>query len=170
MEVKDYFKIGYVAKTHGLKGEVTLMLGPDCPDLQDLKSIFIESQNQIVPYFIENVSVKGVKAYIKFEDINTQEQAYSLKGSSIYLPKTDRPKLARGEFYNDEVLGFEVADTEEGPLGYVVEVQEAGPNRYLIVKYLNKDVMIPLNGPFIKSVNKSKKKISVELPNGFLQI
>ncbi len=170
MEIKDYYKIGYVAKSHGLKGEVTLVLGPDCPDLEDLKSVFVATGNQIIPHFIQAVSIKGIKAYIKFEDVNTPEQAYALKGSSIYLLKTDRPRLNRGEFYNDEVLGFEVTDADEGPLGYVVDVQEAGPNRYLIVKYLNKDVMIPLNGPFIKSVNKSKKKILVELPVGFLQI
>ncbi len=170
MDIKDYFKIGYVSKSHGLKGEVTIVLGPDCPDLEEVKSIFLDPQNQLAPYFIQHISVKGVKAYVKLEDVNTPEQSLALKGASIFLPKSERPKLERGEFYNDEVLGFEVTDIDEGPLGYVVEVQEAGPNRYLIVKYLNKDVMIPLNGPFIKSVNKSKKKISVELPDGFLKI
>ncbi|CAN5435878.1 ribosome maturation factor RimM [soil metagenome] len=170
MEIKDYYKIGYIAKSHGLKGEVTIMLGPDCPDLEEVKSIFLLSQEQLAPFFIEHISIKGIKAYLKLEDVNTPEQSQALKGSSIYLPKSERPKLVRGEFYNDEVIGFEVTDAEEGPLGYVTEVQEAGPNRYLIVKYLNKDVMIPLNGPFIKSVNRSKKMISVELPDGFLEI
>jgi len=30
--------------------------------------------------------------------------------------------------------------------------------------------MIPVNGPFIKSISKAKKKIQVELPEGFLEI
>ncbi|NOT75645.1 MAG: 16S rRNA processing protein RimM [Cyclobacteriaceae bacterium] len=170
MEIKDYFKIGYIAKTHGLKGEVTIMLDPDCPDLEELKSIFVQTNQQLVPHFIETVSIKGVKAYLKFEDVSTLEQSTALKGSSLFLAKSDRPKLQRGEFYNDEVVGFEVSDVQEGPLGDVFEVQEAGPNRYLMIMYLNKEVMIPLNGPFIKSVNKSKKKILVELPDGFLEI
>jgi len=170
MEIKDYYKIGYVAKSHGLKGEVTITLGPDCPDMEKGKSFFLDSQSQLVPYLIQSISVKGIKAYVKLEDVNTPEQSHALKGSSIYLLKSERPKLVRGEFYNDEVIGFSVTDAEEGPLGDVIEVQEAGPNRYLIIKYLNKEVMIPLNGPFIQSVNKTKKTISVELPDGFLDI
>jgi 16S rRNA processing protein RimM len=33
-----------------------------------------------------------------------------------------------------------------------------------------KEVLIPVNSPFITSINKSKKKISVNLPEGFLDI
>jgi 16S rRNA processing protein RimM len=47
---------------------------------------------------------------------------------------------------------------------------EAGPNRFLVVDHKGKEVLIPINGPFIKSVNKSKKKITVELPEGFLEL
>ena len=170
MESTEYFKIGYVAKSHGLKGEVTIVLSPDCPDLESLKSIFVETKNQLIPYFIESVSLNGYKAFLKLEEVDTPELAHALKGSSLFLPKSDRPKLIRGEFYNDEVLGFEVIDSEKGALGPVDEVFENGPNRYLIVILNKKEIMIPLNGPFIKGVNKSKRKISVELPDGFLDI
>ena len=170
METSEYFNIGYVAKSHGLKGEVTIVVGPECPDLEDLKSLFIESKNQMVPYFIESISLKGTKAFLKLEEVNTIELASALKGCSLFLPKSDRPKLSRGEFYSDEVLGFEVFDSEKGSLGPVGEVFESGPNRYLIVIHNGKEIMIPLNGPFIKGVNKSKRKISVELPDGFLDI
>ncbi len=87
MDIKDYYKIGYVAKSHGLKGEVTIMLGPDCPDLEEVKSVYLDAQNQLVPYFIENISIKGVKAYVKLEDVNTPEQSHALKGASLFLPK-----------------------------------------------------------------------------------
>lgn len=170
MEIRECFKIGYVAKSHGLKGEVTIVLGPDCPGLESLKLVFVESNNQLVPYFIQAVSLKGIKAFVKLEGVDTPEFAASLKGCSLFLPKSERPKLVRGEFYNDEVLGFEVIDSEKGALGPVSDVLESGPNRYLTIMFNTKEIMIPLNGPFIKGVNKTKKKISVELPDGFLDI
>ena len=166
----EHFKIGYVAKSHGLKGEVTIALGPECPDLESVKSILVEVSHQLVPYFIESISVKGVKAYLKLEDVNTPEAAASLRGSSLYLPKSERPKLSRGEFYSDEVIGFEVTDAEKGLLGSIKEVFESGPNRFLILIHQGKEVMIPINGPFITGLNKSKKKIAVDLPEGFLEI
>ncbi len=170
MEKDKSFKIGYVAKSHGLKGEVTLMLGPDCPDLETVKSIFVEANGVLVPYFIESVSIRGTKAFIKLEEVSTPEKAESLKGSSIYLPKTERPKLERGEFYSDEVIGFEVSDAEAGLLGTVSDVLENGPMRYLALLHDGREIMIPVNGPFIKTINKTKKKIQVVLPEGFLEI
>ena len=170
MKVEACFKIAYVMKTHGLKGEVTFSLSPDCPDLTSLESVFLEVRNQLVPYFLHSVSGKGVKAYVKLEDVDSAEAAGELTGASVYIPKQHRPPLARGEFYGDEVTGFEVADVVHGPLGYVKEVLELGATRHLIVIYLGREIMIPLNGPFIKSLNKTKQKFTVELPNGFLEI
>lgn len=166
----DHFKIGYVSKSHGLKGEVTIVLGPECPDLEDVTTLFVETGHQQVPYAIESISVKGVKAYLKLEGVNTPEAAAALKGCSLLLPKSDRPRLPRGEFYNDEVIGFEVSDKTKGVLGPVREVEEAGPNRFLIVEYAQKEVMIPVNGPFITSLNKTRKKIAVDLPDGLLDL
>lgn len=170
MKVEACFKIAYVMKTHGLKGEVTFSLSPDCPDLSGLTSVFLELRNQLVPYFIHSASTKGIKAYVKLEDINSAEAAAELTGSSVYIPKEHRPALSRSEFYGDEVTGFEVNDVFHGPLGYVKEVLETGANRHLIVIYLGREIMIPLNGPFIKSLNKAKRKFAVELPDGFLEI
>ena len=171
MNINDYYKVGYVVKPHGLKGEVTFSLELDAPvDWENLKTIFIEKKSQLVPYFIQTISVRNDKAFVKLEDVDTPEYATLLKGGSLYLPKKDRPKPAKGEFYSEDVIGFEVADADLGALGTVQDVEHAGPNRFLIVQYNQKEVMIPVNGPFITGINKSKKKISVSLPDGFLDI
>jgi 16S rRNA processing protein RimM len=170
MNIDSCYKIGYVAKTHGLKGEVTFIPAPECPDLTEITSFFVEQRGNFVPYFIESVSMRGDQAFIKLEDVNDQNAASALKGCSVFSPKSERPKLARGEFYNDEVIGFEVTDKQLGSLGNVHEMEEAGPNRFLVLIYSGKEVMIPVHGPFIKSVNKSRKQITVELPEGFLDI
>lgn len=170
MNLDSCYKIGYIARTHGLKGEVTFIPSPECPDLAAVTSVFIELKNNLVPYFIESISQRGDQAFVKLEDVNDQSAANFLKGSSVYFPKSERPKLARGEFYNDEVIDFEVTDKELGTLGIIKDIEEAGSNRFLVLVYAGKEVMIPVNGPFIKGVNKSRKQITVELPNGFLDI
>ena len=169
MDIASCFKIGYIAKTHGLKGGVTANFS-EAGEFDSLESVFIEINHSLVPYFIESYSDRGEKGFIKFEDINTLEQADKLKGCSIFLPKTVRPKLKRGDFYNDEVIGYEVEDLHHGFLGDVKEIIESGANRLLSIDRSGKEVLIPVNGPFIKSVNKSKKKIQTELPGGFLDI
>jgi 16S rRNA processing protein RimM len=171
MNRKDCYKAGFIMKPHGLKGEVTISVDPDCPaDWTELESIFIEKNHTLIPYFIESVSAKVDKAYVKLDDVSTPEQAALLKNLSVFLPKDIRPQPLSGDFYDDEIIGFEVADETLGPLGVVKEIERAGINRFIIVEHQQKEVMIPAQPPLLKSINRSKKKITVSLPEGFLDI
>jgi 16S rRNA processing protein RimM len=171
MELKDSFKIGYVLKPHGLKGGVTVALDADIPtDFAELETVFLQDGHQLVPYFIETVSVTGNKAFVKFEEVDTPEAAGAISKRAVYLPKSERPKSGRGEFYDDEINGFVVEDETLGELGTITDVMSAGANRLLVMDYDGREVLIPINSPFIKSINKSKKRISVNLPEGFLDI
>lgn len=171
MKVDQCYKIGKVARPHGLKGEVTVLLEETPADWETLKNVFIELRhNELVPFFIESAAVRGSKAFVKFEEHNTPEQAESISKKDIYLPKTERPKSGRGEFYDDEIIGFEVEDAQLGFIGNISAVETAGPIRLLAVSNGEKEFLIPTNGPFITSINKTKKKISVDLPEGFLDI
>jgi 16S rRNA processing protein RimM len=169
MNKQECYPVGYISKTHGLKGEVTAVFTEPI-ELAGVETVFIEIRDSLVPYFIESCSDRGDKAFIKFEDISSPEQAANLKGSMLYLSKSVRPTLKRGQFYNDEVVGFTIEDENHGVLGMLKQVIESGPARLLEIDYLGKDILIPVNGPFIKSVNKSKKLIKVSLPEGFLSI
>ena len=174
MNINGCFNIGYVVKTHGLKGEVTISLGEYSVDelasVFEVQPLFIELDKQLVPYFIQSIVPSGTKAIVKFEDVNSIVEAGKIAKRGLYLPKEVRPKSKRGEFYDDEVIDFEVADEELGALGKIVEVVKAGPNRLLALEHNGKEVLIPVNSPFITRINKSKKLITVNLPEGFLDI
>jgi 16S rRNA processing protein RimM len=171
MTVDDCYKIGYVLKPHGLKGEVTISLDADLPnDFSALDAVFVGAGDSLVPYFISGNSVTGNKAFVKFEDVDTLQDAEELTKKNVYLPKSARPKSERGEFYDDEAIGCSVTDQNLGELGVITDVMIAGPNRLLVMDYQEQEVLIPINSPFIISVNKSKKRITTELPEGFLDI
>lgn len=171
MQSGSSYKIGYILKPHGLKGEVSISLDDEAPEeLETMESLFLEKEGRLEPYFIESISIRGAKGYLKLEDINTAEDASKISKRSIYLPKSTRPKSDKGEFYDDEVNGFSVHDEEGNLLGKIRDVMKAGPNKLLVLDYAEKEVLIPINGPFITSINKSKKKITVNLPEGFLDI
>jgi 16S rRNA processing protein RimM len=168
MKKESLVKIGYVMKTHGLKGEVTLNLAPDAPELSVKDVLMVDQNGGHVPFFVQQISINGNKVFLKLEDVNTFEQASQLKGCSIFIEKSKRPKLKRGEFYDDELDGFEVVDKTHGSLGSVTKIISQGLSRLLEVGERN--LLIPINGPFITSISKTKKKIEVELPEGFLEI
>jgi 16S rRNA processing protein RimM len=171
MKKTDLYKVGFIMKPHGLKGEVTVSLDADSPaDWSRLKSVFVDINGQFVPHFIEGISVKGDKAFVKFEDVSSIDEARKLQKHSLFLQKATRPKLQRGDFYNDEITHFAVEDARLGPIGKVVAVEQTNHSRFLIVAHNIKELMIPVNGPFLTGINKSKRIITVNLPEGFLDI
>jgi 16S rRNA processing protein RimM len=170
MKIEDCYKVGYVMKPHGLKGQVTISLEKDFPVEELPAALFVDDNLRLVPYLIQEISVRGDKAFVKFEDVDTLEAATSVSRKALYLPKTSRPASRRGEFYDDEVIGFQVHDSVHGLIGDVKEVTLASANQLLVVQKGNDEVLIPLNSPFITSVNRKKKTIAVELPEGYLDI
>jgi len=158
-------------KPHGLKGDVTISLDADAPlDFSSIESVFLEIENRYVPFFIESISLRGEKAFVKFEDVRDPESAKKISKHSIYLPKSSRPKSGKGEFYDDEVIGFDIVDEIAGPLGKITGIIQTGLNKLFIVDHLSKEILIPVNSPLVVSVHKSKRKIIVNLPEGFLEI
>ncbi len=171
MDISSCFKVGFILKPHGLKGEVTLAIDAEAPaDFETVQSVFLEREGRLIPYFIESISQKGAKAFVKFDEVNSIEEAASLSKASIYLPKAMRPKPEHDDFHLDEIIGFEVTDQEAGALGKVIEIMQAGPNKLLVIDYAGKEVLVPVNSPFITQITKSKRHIAVNLPDGFLDI
>ncbi|MGC3948451.1 MAG: ribosome maturation factor RimM [Chryseolinea sp.] len=166
---EDCFQIGFIQRTHGLKGEVTCVINTELPEA-DFSAVFVELDNRLIPYFMKQLSFKGDRALIQLEDVDTLEAAQRLVGKSLFLQKSLRAKLGRGEFYDDEIIGFTVTDQALGVLGKIRELVDAGPNKLIAVDHNEKEVLIPINGPFIRSINKAKKTVTVELPDGFLDL
>ena len=92
----NYFKIGKLVATYGLKGEIVLKhsLGKKT-SLKDLEAIFIEEKNDsFIPYFIQSSKIKNdAEVYVKFEGIDTKESARTLTPKEAWLTEEDFKNL-----------------------------------------------------------------------------
>ena len=107
---------------------------------------------------------------VKFEEIDSIEEASKLVKRRMFLQKSARAKSGPKEFYNDEIINFQVTDEALGALGSITDIMQAGANRLLVIDNNGKEVLIPVNSPFITNINKRKKTVTVNLPEGFLDI
>jgi 16S rRNA processing protein RimM len=172
MEKSACYKAGYIAKPHALKGELSILLEEDMTsDFDEVEALFIEEEGQLVPYFIEAYSINGLKGILKLEDIDSIEAATSISKKPFFLPKDTREEPEEGEFYDDEIIGVTVYNHEDKALlGKIIDVMKAGPNKLLVLDYQGKEVLIPVNSPFIVVHDKAQNHIEVQLPEGFLDI
>ncbi len=172
MNKDNCFQLGYIAKVHGLHGEVGVVLDVDYPeDYEDLKHIFIEQKSRLVPFFVEHFVLQfNNKVLVKFEDYDTVEEVAHLVGSGLFLPLTQLEALKEDQYYFHELIGFEVLDETLGPIGEVKVIYDLETQDLLGVDHKGKEVLIPIKDQIIQKVDKTAKKVYCQLPAGLLDI
>lgn len=171
MKAEDCFELGIITRPHGLSGEVQLSLDAENPEsYQELESVFVEINNKLIPFFIESISISGKKAIIRFDDVSSQQEAAALGGKKVFLPVDLLPDLEDDQFYYHEITGFRIIDNAKGELGVVEAVVENPGHDLIIMDYLSKEVLIPITDDIVLLVDRDKKTIQVDLPNGLLEL
>lgn len=170
MKKEDCYILGYVSRTVGVDGRIEIFLDTDQPEAYEkLPHILLDFGTQILPFFITEFKRKGNKAVLRLEDTSTPEEAAVLKGKEILLPLELLPELPDGDYYLHELVGMEVW-TDENKIGNVKGIMNMEAYDLISVDYKGAEVIIPLRDNFLKKVDKHTSRISVELPDGFLDV
>ncbi|MEM6735788.1 MAG: ribosome maturation factor RimM [Bacteroidota bacterium] len=168
MKIDDCYQLGEVVKTHGIKGEVSVLLDVDFPkEYEELESVFLLQNDQLVPFFIETLQINHKRALVKFEDVDSIEDSAKLVKTEIYLPLSFLPKLPNGGYYFHDLVGCEVREGNE-ILGTVNEIIDFNGNELLSVG--SKKILIPMKDKIMLKVDTKEKTINVKLPDGLLDI
>jgi len=173
MKKEDCFYLGIIARKHSYKGEVVIVIDSDEPELYaNIDAVFVEINNKLIPFFIENILLqKGNQLRIKFEDIDNEEEANDIIKRDTYLPLTLLPKLEGDKFYFHEVIGFKIKDINYGIIGEIISINDNTAQALFVIKADdNKKVLVPLIDEFIKNIDRGNKTITVETPEGLIQM
>jgi 16S rRNA processing protein RimM len=172
MNIDACFQLGYVVRTHGMKGQVLAFFDVDFPEeYEDLESVFLLMGGRLVPFFVERVELQANGKFIlKFEDLNTLEEAERLKGVELYLPLSALPELDEDQFYFHEVVGYKVMDESLGELGTVKEFYDMEFQDLLAMEYQGHEVLIPVQEEIVLRADKDAQILYVNLPEGLVDV
>ncbi len=172
MKLKDCFYLGKITKKYSFKGELIISLDTDEPEIyKNLKSVFININGRLIPYFIEkSKSQKKATLRVKFEDINSEDEALSIINKEVYLPLENLPELKGKKFYYHEIIGYNVVDTNHGNIGLIIKVEDKTSQSIFIIKNNGKEILIPVNDNIIQMINRKNKTIHITAPNGLIDL
>ena len=172
MHKEDCFYLGKIVKKHSFRGEVVIKLDTDEPELYgNLESVFVDLGNNLVPFFIEKSSLsKGTMLRLKFEGIDSEEDAESIVRAGIYLPLDLLPKLSGDQFYYHEIIGFTIKDQSFGLVGTIKEVNDTSAQPLFVVDREGKQILIPMIDDFIEKIDRENKIVNVMTPKGLIDL
>lgn len=170
----DYIEIGKINKPHGLGGEIKAVIDERYwNDVAAVEAFFVDQHGAKTPFFIEYLRGKGT-LILKFEDIDSKEDASLFTRKKIYLRSQD--VSLTNEQINDTGLrysfleGFMLFDQQAGAVGLIESVEDFPQQEMACVDYHKKIILIPLLENWIIEVDEISNKIIMNLPEGLLNI
>lgn len=167
----NYCSIGKLAATFGVNGEFVLRhsLGKKT-SLKGLEAVFVEmNKDELIPYFIIEAKIKSAdEIFLKLEGIDARETAQKLLQKQIWLPEDEFQKYT-AKSAPISLLGFHIIDDGKD-LGEILEIIEQPHQVLCRINWKGKEALIPLHEQFLRRVDKKKKQVIVELPDGLMEV
>ena len=186
----DWFEIGKIVSPQGLTGELRVYPNTDFPErfeepgkrwLLRPGETELESVELLNGRYIENKNLY----VIKLQGVCDRFQAENMRDCRFFVPVSDRPKLAKGEFHVIDLLGLQVFMQSSGELvGTVVDILPSGHdllevqfdpafvtnNEELITDKAQKTVLIPFVMEIVPIVDLETRRVEITPPPGLLSV
>lgn len=169
------FKIGYITKHRGLRGEVELSFTDDCFDTGTAEYLVLDMDGILVPFFWEEYRFKNDDTLIlKLEDIDTEQQARRLVGHSVYYPKAcvcEAEGEEAGLSSYKALTGFTVSTADGHQLGTVDHVDDSSANTILTISSPDgREFLIPYHDDFLHDFDLRERTLVLDIPEGLLDL
>jgi len=167
--------IGKIQKTFGAHGELLLALHNGVAQLPD-SPLFITIDGLNVPFYLKSVEEKGSKYVVVFDDMESEKLAQELAGKEVMAElnaKQQRKHLSAttSSATLDELVAYKVVDVTCGELGTVSCRLDYPNNPCLqILNAQGQEIIIPANDALFTSIDKKEKILTVDLPQGLVEI
>lgn len=161
---------GKIVRTHGNKGALLIKQeGASKAKLKKTEPVFVDIQPTPVPFFIEDIKVENNGFYIlKFQWLNTPEQAAKFCGLNIYLDRKEKSKNAETD--PSDLIGFTVIDEYHGETGIIERIKKLPMQNIFVIKKNDKEILIPVVENFIVKIDIQKKIIEIAAPQGLIDL
>lgn len=168
--MEEYFEIGQIVNTSGLKGVIKVKpFTDDITKFNNLKTIYISIKKELKEFKIEQVRFNKNMVFLKLEGIDRVEEAESYRNLYLKIKRDKNEKLEENSYYIVDIIGSKVYTDCGEELGEIVDVFSTKSNDVYVVKdNLGKQILLPAIKDVIKNVDIQNKKIIVHLLEGLI--
>lgn len=169
--MENLLRVGVIANTHGLKGEVKVFPTTDDPKrFKTLKEVILDTGKEK-----QNLTVQSVRFFknlviVKFKEYNNINDIEKYKGKDLLVTRENAVPLEEGEYFIADLLNLDVYDDTGERLGFLEDVLQTGANDVYIVKNeeTKKEILLPAIDECILDINIDEGRITVHLMEGLV--
>jgi 16S rRNA processing protein RimM len=157
----DFVDIGYVARPHGIRGDLRVVLyNPESALLAEVRSVRIGAE------LYEIATARAVQGafLLHLVDLDDRNEAELLRGQVVSVPRSLIP-LDDGEVLLADLLGCEAVLPDGSSYG-TIEAVEPGAQDRLVIRQGDIERLLPLVPEFVGAVDLAAGRVVVTPPEG----
>ena len=170
--MEEYLRVGVIANTHGVRGEVKIFATTDdIRRFKKLKKCIIDTGRERIDVEVESCKFFKQTPILKFKSIDQLNDVERFKGKDLLVHRDHAVKLEKNEFFIVDLIGLNVETDEGMELGVLTDVLQTGANDVFVVKMADgNEVLIPYIEQCVPEIHPETGKVTVHLLPGLLDL
>lgn len=127
--MEDFFQVGVITSTHGIKGEVKVF--PTTDDLRRfkrLREVILDTGKERLTLEVEGAKFFKQFVILKFKGLDNINDVEKYRRASLLVTRKNAVRLEKDEYFVADLIGLEVRDEDGGKIGRLQDVIETGAN------------------------------------------
>lgn len=168
--MQEYFEIGQIVNTFGVKGFVKVNpFTDDMTRFEKLKTVYVVKNKNMTEIEIEEVKYHKNMVLLKFKGIKDMNSAERIKGCFLKIHRKDAIELPEDTYFIADILGSDVITDNGEHLGKVDDIYSTGSKDIYVVKNeLGKQILLPSIKEVILDIDIEKQIVTVHLLKGLV--
>ncbi len=161
-ESSSLIELGVVGAPFGVRGWVKLRSFTDPPDrLLQHRSVQLGVRGLWTAYRIEASGRSGGQLTAKLSGVEDRDQAQTLRGAKVGVPRSELPQRDDKEFYRADLIGCDVVNLVGAHLGRVQHFVET-PVQVLMVVRGEREHWVPAVPLHVRRVDLTARRVVVD--------
>ena len=168
--MEEFFQVGIVTTTHGVRGEVKVYpTTDDSRRFKRLKEVILDTGKERLNLEIECVKFFKQFVILKFKGLDNMSDVEKFRQKSLLVPRSNADRLSRDEYFIADLIGLKVLDEEDSEIGVLRDVMETGANDvYVIDLNDGRELLLPAIKQCVLSVDVEAGFIRIHILEGLL--
>lgn len=167
--MEDYFRVGVIANTHGIRGEVKVFPTTEDPSrFKGMKEIILDTGKEKKELEVASVRFFKNMVILKFKGKDNINDMEPYKGMDLLVTRENAIPLKEGEYYIADIIGATVVTEDGAEFGILKDVLTTGANDVYVVEHENREVLLPVIPDCVLKRDMEQKVVTVRLMKGLL--
>jgi 16S rRNA processing protein RimM len=168
----DTVVVGRIGRPHGVRGEVTVEVRTDDPDLRFVPGAVLRTDPpERGPITIAGVHWHSGTLLLRLEGVDSREAAEAVRNTELVVPVAELPEIEDPDsYYDHQLVGLTARLSDDAVLGEVTAILHEAQDLLVVRRVEGGEVLIPFVAAIVPTVDLDGGFVVVDPPEGLLDL